>query len=232
MDREVVTQPIQQQETPPPDVTELQPIPSPSQTLVETGTSPISNLTPYIPYSGPTYSIPYSGPTYSPSSTIPIVPGVIGGGGGGGGGSGETPSILITLGTVAIGALLGGLGGSLIGSLLGGGLSSLFGGGGGGGGISGGGSGNFGGKITNVTYCTCSISLMLDIADVRGWPISLLFSLGSSHLYADYNIFAAGPEVLGTYTPSGGQCEVYDGESCNSQGFPQGTIKIIGTSAQ
>jgi hypothetical protein len=94
------------------------------------------------------------------------------------------------------------------------------------------GSGNFGGRITNVTYCTCSISLLLDINDVRGWTTSLLFSPGFSHLYAYYNIFAAGPEVLGTYIQSGGQCQVYDGVSCNSQGNPQGTIKIVGTSAQ
>lgn len=179
----------------------------------------IPNLAPYIPYGGPS-----STPSTINTNT-----------GGGGGGSSNITSILIDLGVGVLAYLVAGpLGGILVGSLTGA-ISSLFGGGGGGGGLGAifgsGGSGNFGGKITNVTYCTCSISLMLDIADVRGQSISLIFSPGASQLYEDYNVFTAGPEVLGTYVGSGSMCEVYDGESCNSQGNPRGTIKMIGTSA-
>ncbi len=219
----VISQPViveqTQPEVSPPPVPEPQPIQAP----VAASTSPLPNLAAYIPYNGPA-----SPPPKTVSS------------GGGGGGGSDITSILIDLGIGVLAYLVAGpIGAILVGSLAGG-ITSLFGGGGGGGGGGGlgalfggsgsGATGNFGGKITNVTYCTCSVSLMLDIDDVRGQSISLIFSPGSSDLYADYNVFESGPEVLGTYSQGGGQCQVYSGESCNSQGSPQGTIKMIGTS--
>jgi hypothetical protein len=90
---------------------------------------------------------------------------------------------------------------------------------------------NFGGRITNVTYCTCMASVLLDINDVRGESKSLLFMPGASMLYSQYNVYTPGVTVLGDYTPGGGACLVYHGEDCTSEGNPQGTIHQIGTNA-
>lgn len=113
-------------------------------------------------------------------------------------------------------------------------IAGLFGGGGGGfGGGGGGGWGgamqNFGGSVTQVTYCTCSSSIMLDIKDVRGSTISIIYQPGASTLYENYNVFGTNQNVLGTYT-SGGTCLVVNGPKCSTQGSPRGTIRIIGTS--
>lgn len=111
----------------------------------------------------------------------------------------------------------------------GGGFGGLGGGGGGAGGGGGGGqsTSDFGGSITNVTYCTCSAAILLDIRDVRGGTKSLLFQYGQSSLKENYNIYTSNVNVLGGYTQGGGQCQVYNGESCDSQGNPQGTIDFI-----
>jgi hypothetical protein len=110
-----------------------------------------------------------------------------------------------------------------------------FGGGGGGfGGFGGGGGGavlEFGGRVNRVTECTCSNSVMLDIADVRGQTLSLLFQNGVSKLYSNFNVHGTGQNVLGNYT-SGGACMVYHGEECDSEGNAQGVITQIGTSVQ
>jgi len=103
--------------------------------------------------------------------------------------------------------------------------SGMFGGGGGGSS----GTQNFGGSVTKVTRCTCGPSSMLDINDVRGQQISVIYTPGASQLYMDYNVNGTGQNVLGTYT-SGGQCMVYSGTSCRSEGNPKGTIQLIGTS--
>lgn len=104
--------------------------------------------------------------------------------------------------------------------------------GGGFGGMGGGGSSlSFGGRVSRVTYCTCSASLMLDINDVRGQMISLIYQPGVSILYANYNVYGTGQNVLGNYS-SGGSCLVYHGEDCSSEGSPQGMISQIGTSVQ
>ncbi len=99
-----------------------------------------------------------------------------------------------------------------------------------------GGSGTqyFGGRISNVTYCTCSASVMIDVQDkLRGY-VSVIYMPGVSRLYANYNVFTPGPNVIGGYTP-GGVCLIYSGTQCNSQGAPMGTINTIhgvGTSLQ
>ncbi len=121
-----------------------------------------------------------------------------------------------------------------LGKLVGIGGSGGGGGGMGGGGFGGGGGGaaqTFGGRVSRVTYCTCSASSMLDIDDVRGQTTSLIYQPGASRLYSDFNVNGTGQNVLGDYT-AGGQCMVYHGEDCSSEGSPSGTITQIGTSAQ
>ena len=140
-------------------------------------------------------------------------------GGSSSGGSG------ISAGGIAAGAgtgIAGGVVGSSLGGLTGGSSGSS-----GGMGM----STNFAGRITNVTYCTCTANIMLDISQQSGGQISLLYQPGQSTLYERYNIFTPGANVLGNYTQGGGQCEVLDGTECNSQGSPRGNIKMIGTSA-
>lgn len=105
------------------------------------------------------------------------------------------------------------------------GFGGGFGGGGGGGQTS-----PFGGEVTNITYCTCNASTLLDINDVNQGSLSLLYQAGTSELYAYYNVFGTGQNVLGTYTQGGGSCLVYVGEGCDTEGNPNGTIKTIGTS--
>lgn len=131
-----------------------------------------------------------------------------------------------------VGGVAGGAVGGLTGALSGSGSSadstgSIGGSSGGAGGM----STNFAGRITNVTYCTCSISVMIDISELQGGQLSLLYQPGQSTLYEKYNIFIPGANVLGNYTQGGGQCQVYDGMECESQGSPRGTINMIGTSA-
>jgi hypothetical protein len=70
---------------------------------------------------------------------------------------------------------------------------------------------------------------MLDISDVRGSSISLIYQPGASTLYKNYNVFGTNQNVLGTYT-GGGTCLVINGPECNTQGSPRGTISKIGTS--
>jgi len=117
----------------------------------------------------------------------------------------------------------GGLGG------FGGGGSS--GGGSGGSGGSGGGSGQvtfFGGQITQVTYCTCSAAILLAIKDIpSSQTLQVFFRYGQSTLHANYNIFTTNINVIGGLTQGGGQCQVYSGNSCSTEGNAQYTIDTI-----
>jgi hypothetical protein len=122
-------------------------------------------------------------------------------------------------------------GSSMLGGIIGAGAGALLGGGSSSGGGASGGSQTFSGRVSNVTYCTCSASIMLDIGGSSGGgKKSLIYTPGASQLYATFNIYGTGENVLGTYT-SGGTCLVYHGEDCSSQGSPDGTIKMVGTSA-
>lgn len=113
----------------------------------------------------------------------------------------------------------------------GGGSGAALGGAGALGGAFGGGAAlNFGGMINRVTYCTCSNSILLDINDVRGSMVSVLYSNGGSTLYSNYNVYTPGVNVVGDYTSGGGSCLVYHGEDCSAEGSPQGTVIKIGTS--
>jgi hypothetical protein len=112
----------------------------------------------------------------------------------------------------------------LVNSFLGGSnpISSL------GGSVTSGGGGNFGGQVTQTKQCTCGASTLLYIDDVSGSSLQLLYSPGQSTLY-DHQNYQSGATVMGTYS-SGGTCQVYKGEECESEGNPDGTINIIGTS--
>ena len=75
----------------------------------------------------------------------------------------------------------------------------------------------FGGRIVYATPCTCSFGVWLIIVfDYRTMsPLNLVYIPGVSMLYAYYNIFTPGPSILGTYTPSSGQCWFYVGLGCS-----------------
>ena len=70
---------------------------------------------------------------------------------------------------------------------------------------------------------------MLNINDVRGNNLELVYTPGISKLYEYYNVYGTGQNVLGTYT-QGGSCMVYSGNNCRREGNPRGTISLIGTS--
>lgn len=85
----------------------------------------------------------------------------------------------------------------------------------------------FGGNITQVTYCTCSAGVLLYIQDkVTNSQKQLVYQYGASQLRANYNVFTTGPNVIGGFY-QGGTCQVYSGNSCTSEGSPQGTIDYI-----
>jgi hypothetical protein len=116
-----------------------------------------------------------------------------------------------------------------------GGIASMLGGGmgGGGGGNSGGGGGggSFGGSVTQVTRCTCGPSSLLYINQAGGGQIQLLYTPGQSTLYPNDNVNGTGQQVMGLYT-QGGECKVHTATYCRTEGSPQGTISMVGTSAQ
>lgn len=88
---------------------------------------------------------------------------------------------------------------------------------------------NFGGRLIANIYCSCTSNNLLTILDARRVTKQVLFQPGVSRLHQYYNL-SVGVNVLGSYIP-GGQCEVYNGTSCNPAGSPLGTITKIGTSA-
>lgn len=93
----------------------------------------------------------------------------------------------------------------------------------------------FGGPISYVQYCTCTTFILLFIYDYDlKSVIQLLYIPGVSTLKDKYNIFHAGPTVLGGYTPGSTPCMVYIGEGCTQIGSPTGiidTLRGVGSSA-
>lgn len=108
--------------------------------------------------------------------------------------------------------------------------------GGGAGGLGGGGgaTGNFGTlTISQITECTCSGSRMLTLTDVRGTQLKLVVTPGTQVKATAMSMYGItqGMKALGTYVP-GGACLIVHGDECDSsQGTPQGTVSIMGTSA-
>jgi len=86
----------------------------------------------------------------------------------------------------------------------------------------------FGGPITSVWYCTCSMGIALTI----GPPVGgiYVFQFGSSIPYAFGQVYRPGPWTLGTQKP-GGSCQFFTGvpPTCAPY-FVMGVIDKIGTS--
>ncbi len=94
----------------------------------------------------------------------------------------------------------------------------------------------FGGKITYVQYCTCTDYILLFIYDfdIKS-VIQMLYIPGMSTLYSDYNVFEAGPQVLGGYIRAQIPCWIIAGDDCAQFGSPIGyidTLRGVGTTAQ
>lgn len=89
----------------------------------------------------------------------------------------------------------------------------------------------FGGRITNVYYCSCDTAWAVTVADLStspGSPPIYLYRPGTTRLYPFGNILSTGTWVLGNRT-TGGVCRYWAGKSCAF--FPVGgEMLIVGTS--
>ncbi len=91
-------------------------------------------------------------------------------------------------------------------------------------------AGYYGGSIQNVTYCTCyyDFGVMLDIKDLASHKtIKVFYNPFYSLLRANYNIWEAGPNVIGGYTEGSKTCQTTSGYTCSSQGNADGIIDLI-----
>lgn len=85
----------------------------------------------------------------------------------------------------------------------------------------------FGGQIYYVTYCTCSGTVLLVVGPPS--PAVVVYEPEFSQLYAYYNIWEEGVQVLGNYVEGGGYCAIYAGVTCTT--LPNmGVIYQVGTS--
>lgn len=101
------------------------------------------------------------------------------------------------------------------------------------------GSKYYGGKIKRVTYCTCyyNFGVMLEVENKadNNKSLKIFYSPYLSRLRAYYNIWIAGPQVLGAYTPVPHACEMTATFGCSTYDTTSGTIdyvKGIGTTAR
>lgn len=85
--------------------------------------------------------------------------------------------------------------------------------------------GAFGGRIKNVTLCSCSANFLLYIGPPRGGLF--IYSPGISTLYLFYQFFRSGPWVLGTSAGTG-VC-LQPGTPCEPVGYGA-IIRKMGTS--
>lgn len=125
-------------------------------------------------------------------------------------------------------------------SILGGAAAGASLGGGSGSGSSGSSSGGgkqvdyFGGTITRTTLCTCDGTTLITVDDyATNSSVTMLYDPTQSKLNMNFNIWTTGVYVIGGFMSGGGQCQVYNGESCDTQGTAQYTvdnIRGIGTS--
>ncbi len=127
-------------------------------------------------------------------------------------------------------SLLNALGGAVAGALGGSGSS--------GGSSSGGGMVDyFGGTITQSIYCSCNSTgdTMITVDDyATGQSVTMFYTPGQSRLNMNYNVWSVGAYVIGGFNNGGGECEVYAGEDCVSEGTANYTIdsiRGIGTSS-
>jgi hypothetical protein len=88
-----------------------------------------------------------------------------------------------------------------------------------------------GGTIQSTeTECTCSGGTLIEFESyVDQSTHEYIYQPGVTTLYSNYNIFSSGNYFLSTHFPYG-TCLVYVGESCETEGNPEGTLTKIGTS--
>jgi len=91
----------------------------------------------------------------------------------------------------------------------------------------------FGGSINSVVYCTCyyNFGIILKIKDLsrNGQEIKTAYRPFISTLRANYNIWYAGPNVIGGYMMMSFQCQNTSGYYCtnSSEGSVDSTIDFI-----
>ncbi len=90
----------------------------------------------------------------------------------------------------------------------------------------------YGGTIKEVTYCTCyyDLGLILEIEDKsrNNQRIKVFYSFFLSRLRAFYNIWYAGPNVIGGYTIGSHKCKDTSGYTCkDGDKTADGTIDWI-----
>ena len=93
----------------------------------------------------------------------------------------------------------------------------------------------FGGKITKVHFCTCSLNLLITIDNLatnNTGDLKLVYQPGISVLHDYYNIFTKGNCVLGTWKKVGVCLDICEGGCCPypTDSKPDGKIKFTGTS--
>lgn len=91
-----------------------------------------------------------------------------------------------------------------------------------------------GGEIKSVRYCPCAYDFGVVLEIKQPWDnqtIKLFFSPLYSSLYADYNPWESGPNVIVSYTKGSHDCQRQKGYYCTKSGqSADGTINMIGTS--
>jgi len=88
----------------------------------------------------------------------------------------------------------------------------------------------FGGKVNEVTYCTCLANpgIVLDVGEPNSAKVFVSPLL--TRIYSQYDIYSTGQWVLGNYS-KGGTCLKQAYPTCTSTGVtPDGTATMIGTS--
>ena len=91
--------------------------------------------------------------------------------------------------------------------------------------------GYFGGTITQTHFCTCLYdpAYIISVKDIKTkQTINLEYSFFFSMLYSNYNIWEAGPYVLGGYTPGTAVCLRQSGYYCTTDsGAPKPLAGMI-----
>ncbi len=88
-----------------------------------------------------------------------------------------------------------------------------------------------GGEIDSIKeMCTCSGSMDIKFKSyVDSQTHEYIYQPGVTTLYQNYNLFSSSGYFLTTIYPFG-ICLVEEGEDCNTEGDPEGTLNLVGTS--
>ncbi len=86
----------------------------------------------------------------------------------------------------------------------------------------------FGGYITRSIVCTCSVSTYLEVYDkATQSTMKMLYTPPTSSLKEYRNVWTTNVNVIGGLQQGGGDCEVYYGEDCVTEGTADYTIDYI-----